>query len=420
MNDSFYFLLFYLLTYACVNSLSIYYSLQEIIVFYILFFIPFFRDSIYFVLEFILLRKNVVFDTTGGELEMKDRQILVLLEAKNNDTVEGILETLKLLKKQKLEYGDYYLCIVNNGKIDCTSFMNMLNPFQEVETPDHKNLLFMSGKVEEVDMFYVHYQNKINIDQSHLLGLIIKEIEYKHLLRFDMLLHIKGSSKEFNENMTQRLSNIILANPRVSFVCGLDIEMNSFLLTSKLTQSGVMNKIGKYNYINSSNIIMFNLEHPSILKSGFQTLRNSKLINYSERTWGLVDIYSYSVSDKVTFSLNIVDIVDQLICRNPMLSLLGLLDLLVECLGFYRIAMIVAVFTSDLVYQKHEEWIRITIFVVLSIASLFWFINMLKMFKGKVLSLCIFEFVFKLIYDVAFPFYCVYAIIKTYQLNNKK
>ena len=401
MNDLVGFIVVYVAMCFSLTIFFIYFALLSDFFAYCLLFAPFYKDSLLFVLYYIIFSQVVAIDPHGGEFENESRNLVVLLFADTTNTILEIENTVQRLLEQKIN-GEIKIIIINDGKRDFSINAKKINPMTELETGKEHRALFSSGIFFDKMVYFLHYYDTIPNDKGNIVktilsnGLILVEnFESNFVL-------VTSSSLLFNTGCLNRMSNILLANPRIASVCGLDINYDSGSLYKRMTQGLVVNKIGKYAYQSSTTLAMFNIKHPSIVSKGIDLKCNTSLISHSERTWVVIDKYSYRVGKEFQPNIPIIENIGIIIdSKNWILILFSIIDIFLEITGMCRFLLFFIYISSDYItFSGFDDWLLWTTLVVCLLPILFFFTEVTKNSSKYLWLVAGWSLVYRMIVDI--------------------
>lgn len=287
----------YILVFLTINAVLLYFCIIEneqenFYLAFFIFFYPFLKDSFYFVWEHVILNTLVVIDPHGGENEFVERNVLQILCVTNEDSIENFKLTLESLISEKF-CGKRKIFIVNETMSDLTTISNRILPLYELMIVD-KKVMVCSGFYKNNEILFCYFSNENETLSNHIVIQHIVENERRHF-KPDHVLIVR-CSESLSPNFVSRMSNIVMANPRVAVVCGIDIELNGNTMYQKKIKSGIYNKFGKYPFISDSRLLLYNVNHPSVMKRQVDCSVSIPILTHSPRTWVVMDEGSVRVN----------------------------------------------------------------------------------------------------------------------------
>jgi hypothetical protein len=372
-------------------------------------FVPFYVYSFYFILQCFVLRQTVVIDTNGGENELKKRNILIVLEVIEEDSSTKVIRSFKKLFDQP-NNGKTVVVVVTQGANDICNMFQFVSPIETLIVQNTKVLLvecMLNGR----NLFYVHFDQQKIENRTEMLN-IIRHIISDSYFRYEYLLYTRCFQNVESESLT-RMSNTLVANPRIAFVSGFDLVYDGSWFFRKLVLGSIQNRFGKYLFISSSNIVMFNISHPSIIKNGFDSNLNTQLIGYSERTWGVIDTRTIRIDDEVVLNdIFLFDFIELLLNYwNLPLMFMSLVETFIRLTSISRI-----VFFFMFVFNNYsyEEWMMYGLYTSIGISSLSTIWHVSRMFVTRPVKTMI-NMMLTLINDLVFK-----EVLMIYKLLQSK
>lgn len=363
-------LLIYCLCYIIINIVCVFYCIRNESFSYVVFFLPMIRDSLYFIIGYFILRTNVVLDVHGGENQYNYRRIIAVLFTSKNDSLMSIRYNIKRLTMQRIQNGIIDIYIVNDGATDISTLSQNIRPSGQMIV-NEKYAMLVSSLFNNTDINYVIFTESILPDKASILNKIIAR-------KPSDMLFVTECGILLNDNNIQRLSNIIIANPRISFVCGIDITFDGIGVFNKLLKRNIQNKTGKYIFLNDSGILMFNTKHPSIIKHNID-FSNTRLLSHSNRTWGLCDPYSTRYKlDTLDITLTTIDTIKNTL-KYPRLIPESILDCTIGLTGLTRFVIFIYYsINHDNISVFETLWLKWFTVIIFSLTVLNSFVISIK------------------------------------------
>lgn len=380
MKDVFVFVVNYLVVFLALNGVLLYYCILqnregEYYLAYSLFFYTIFKDTFYRLWNLLLLQSIVVIDECGGEKQYDSRNIMIIVCVTSDDSIENFKNTLSTLLEEKF-IGNRKIFIVNETTYDITVISNRIMPLYEIVV-NQQTVMVCSGYFKGNEILFCHYVNENETLKNHLVVKKLVEYETSGISSFkpDQVL-VVGCAEGFSKNFLKRMSNIAIANPRIAAVCGVDIELNGSELYSKIIHSKMSNKFGKYPHLSDTRLVLFNCNHPSIVKNKLSYEFSTTILSHSLRTWVVVDNGSRRINHVYNYKMELVRYLEWLIySKNTFLSFVAILEIIGVITSLVRVLIFIFyVIANDIItFPKEEEllWVAVSCLIFNCVAFVY-------------------------------------------------